>query len=56
MTSRELFIQEIETFIAEGNIILSEAAMLCGFNNMSFFTKTFKQYIGTLPSEVKKTR
>ena len=28
MTSRELFIQEIETFISEGDINLSEAAML----------------------------
>ena len=28
MTSRELFIQEIETFIGEGDIILPEAAML----------------------------
>ena len=28
MTSRELFIQEIETFISKGDIILPEAAML----------------------------
>lgn len=42
-------------FLQEGKNI-SEAAMLCGFNNMSFFTKTFKQYIGTLPSEVKKPK
>lgn len=35
---------------------ISESARLCGFSNMSFFTKTFKQYIGCLPSEYKKDR
>ena len=33
---------------------ISESASLCGFSNMSFFTKTFKRYIGLLPSEYKK--
>lgn len=39
-------------FIQEGKNV-SEAAMLCGFNNMSFFTKVFKKYSGSLPSEYK---
>ena len=34
--------------------LISESARLCGFSNMSFFTKTFKQYVGYLPSEYKK--
>ena len=34
--------------------LISESARLCGFSNMSFFTKTFKQYIGCLPSEYRK--
>ena len=38
-------------YIAEGKSV-SEAANLCGFDNNSFFTKTFKRYIGTLPSKI----
>ena len=33
---------------------INEAAIQCGFNNMSFFTKTFKKYSGVNPSEYKK--
>ncbi len=39
--------------IREGSPI-NEAAVKCGFNNMSFFTRTFKSYTGKLPSEYKK--
>lgn len=34
----------------------STAAVQCGFNNISFFIKTFKKYTGMLPSEYKKQK
>ena len=34
---------------------VSEAAAACGFENMSYFTKTYKKYIGSLPKSAIKT-
>ncbi len=44
--------QIASNLISEGHTV-SEAAILCGFENLSFFTKTFKKYMGVLPSNYK---
>lgn len=44
--------EKAKELIRDGATI-SEAAVACGFNNMSFFTKTFKTFTGSLPSEFK---
>ncbi len=45
--------ERIKDLIRDG-MPISEAAVQCGFNNMSFFTKTFKKYTAKLPSEYKR--
>ncbi len=40
-------------YIAEGKTV-SESAYLSGFESNSFFTKTFKRYMGALPSKYAK--
>lgn len=39
-------------YISNG-MSVSDAARTCGFTNMSFFTKTFKQYMGCMPHTCK---
>jgi AraC-like DNA-binding protein len=39
-------------YISDGKSV-SEAALLCGFENHSFFTKMFKRYVGVKPSEYR---
>jgi len=45
--------QKASVLIREGTTV-AEAARLCGFNNMSFFSKTFKRLFSKLPSELKR--
>ena len=33
---------------------VSEAASACGFENLSYFSRTYKKYIGVLPNETKR--
>ena len=32
---------------------VSESAYLCGFSNLSYFTRTFKRFMGALPSDYR---
>lgn len=38
-----------------GNYTVSEVALLCGFDNSSYFSKTYKKHMGCLPSVNKKS-
>lgn len=40
-------------YLAQGYTV-SETASLCGFENLSFFTKMFKRYTGKTPSQYKR--
>ncbi len=40
--------------LTSGNYSIKEVALLCGFENYSYFTNVFKKYIGVLPSAVIK--
>ncbi len=44
--------QKAADYLYEGYSV-SEAARMCGFDNLSFFTRTFKRYMGILPSKCK---
>ena len=37
--------------IATGEYNVSESARRCGFSNLSYFTRTYKKYMGALPSD-----
>ncbi len=45
--------EKAKEYLTRGRTV-SETALLCGFHNMSFFTKTFKEQTGKLPSAYKK--
>jgi len=37
--------------LIEGGMAVSSAAISCGFENLSYFSRTFRKYLGQLPSE-----
>lgn len=39
--------------IVENRFSISEVSERCGFDNLSYFTKTFKKYTGVTPSEMR---
>lgn len=45
-------VQIASNLISHGSTV-AEAARACGFENMSFFTRTFKKYMNCLPSSFK---
>ena len=45
--------QKARMLIQAGDCTVSEAASSCGFENLSYFTKTYKKYIGYVPSKTK---
>ena len=47
--------KKASVLISEGYSV-SDAAVKCGFSNMSFFTRTFREYVGCLPSKFSKNR
>jgi AraC-like DNA-binding protein len=42
--------------LISGGYTVSEAARTCGFENMSFFTRTFKKHLGCLPSSYRASK
>jgi AraC-like DNA-binding protein len=40
--------------LSEGNLTVTEAAELCGFNDISYFSNVFKEMKGYPPSIAKK--
>lgn len=45
--------EKAKEFLSDGKTV-SETALLCGFHNLSYFTKTFKSHTGKLPTAYKK--
>ncbi|MBQ4516722.1 MAG: helix-turn-helix transcriptional regulator [Clostridia bacterium] len=43
--------KKAECMLKTNNKAVSEIARLCGFDNLSYFTRTYKKYIGSLPSK-----
>lgn len=40
-------------YIAESSMSISDVAMMVGYSNFSYFSKTFKDYTGKTPNEYR---
>lgn len=45
--------ERAKQLISTKKISIADAAEICGFSNMSYFSKIFKKYVGFLPKEIK---
>ncbi len=52
---RNVRCREAEYLLSHSSLSVSEIATQCGFNDISYFTKVFKERTGVLPSEIKKS-
>lgn len=48
--------ENAKTHIFSKKYNISEIALMCGFDNFSYFTKTYKKYMGILPSDELKSK
>ena len=46
-------IEMARRLLTEKKYRIGEVSEICGFDNLSYFTKTFKKYTGTTPSELR---
>ena len=51
---RYIRMNRAEMLLSEGNYRISEVAELCGFSNVFYFSRLFKQYKGVSPSDIAK--
>jgi len=51
---REMRINKAKTHLLEPGLSLTEIAGRCGFNSLSFFSRTFRRYAGMSPSDYRR--
>lgn len=51
-----LKMQQAHAYLQKTNLSVGETAAWCGLDNISYFTKLFKKYIGILPSDVRRQK
>ena len=49
-------IEKAKQMLASGDHNVSETALACGFNNLSYFSKTFREQVGVTPTEYLSAR
>jgi AraC-like DNA-binding protein len=47
-------VQHAKSLLVSGNYSVKEAAEICGFDNLSYFSQTYKKYMNVSPGEHKK--